>query len=146
MRTFEYRGFNHDGQAKRGLIEALDLKDAREKLSHQGVLAESVHVAGERKRWVWRRRDVLFTLETRAAFYRELASILGAGLPLSGALTLLVDAPEMGNNRSLIAGVRDGSGRGSRWRMRWKRPRPKSRRSRKPSCKPANDPGDSMKC
>ncbi len=112
MRTFEYRGFNHDGQAKRGLIEALDLKDAREKLSHQGVLAESVHVAGEGNRWVWRRRDMLFALETRAAFYRELASILGAGLPLSGALTLLVDAPEMGNNRSLIAGVRDRIGEG----------------------------------
>ncbi len=112
MRTFEYKGYSTGGEARRGLIEALDLKDAREKLSHQGVLAESVNPAGEARRWVWRRRDVLFTLDTRAAFYRELASILSAGLPLSGALTLLVDAPEMGNNRSLIAGIRDRIGEG----------------------------------
>lgn len=113
MRTFEYRGYHVNGKAQRGLIEALDPKDAREKLSHQGVLAASVAAAGENRRWVWRRRDVLFTLDTRAAFYRELASIVAAGLPLSGALTLLVDAPEMGNNRSLIAGVRDRIGEGA---------------------------------
>jgi len=113
MRTFEYRGFNHAGQSMRGLIEALDPKDAREKLAHQGVLAEAVQVAGEGKTWVWRRRDVLFTLDTRAAFYRELASVLAAGLPLSGALTLLVDAPEMGRNRPLIAGIRDRIGEGT---------------------------------
>ncbi len=107
MRTFEYRGYNEAGRSARGLIEALDLKDAREKLAHQGVLAESVHDAGRGTRWVWRRRDVLFTLDTRAAFYRELGSILAAGLPLSNALALLVDAPEMGPNRPLIAGIRD---------------------------------------
>ena len=112
MRTFEYKGFNHAGQSARGLIEALDIKDAREKLSHQGVLAESVHAAGQGRRWVWRRRDVLFTLDIRAAFYRELGSILAAGLPLSGALSLLIDAPEMGDNRSLIAGIRDRIGEG----------------------------------
>ncbi len=112
MRTFEYKGFNQQGHVRRGLIEALDPKDAREKLAQQGVLAESLQPAGETKLRVWRRRDVLFTLDTRGAFYRELASILGAGLPLSGALALLVDAPEMGNNRSLIAGIRDRIGEG----------------------------------
>jgi general secretion pathway protein F len=112
MRTFEYKGFNEAGQIRRGLIEALDLKDAREKLSHQGILAEAVQAAGRGRLWVWRRRDVTFALDTRAAFYRELGSVLAAGLPLSNALALLVDAPEMGNNRSLIAGIRDRIGEG----------------------------------
>lgn len=112
MRTFEYKGFNPAGHLRRGLVEALDVKDAREKLAQQGVLAESVQPAGQTGRRVWRRRDVLFELDTRAAFYRELASIIAAGLPLSGALALLVDAPEMGNNRPLIAGIRDRIGEG----------------------------------
>ncbi len=112
MRTFEYKGFNHAGQSARGLIQALDLKDARERLAHQGVLAESVAAAGQRKRWVWRRREVLFGLDIRAAFYREMASILHAGLSLSKALGLLMDAPEMGTNRPVIAGIRDRIGEG----------------------------------
>lgn len=107
MPTFEYKGYDQEGRVARGLIGALDLKDARERLAHQGILAESVQAAGRTRSWVWRRKDVLFTLDTRAAFYRELASILQAGIPLSGALSLLMEAPEMGSNRSLIAGIRD---------------------------------------
>lgn len=107
MPTFEYKGYDHAGQAARGLIEALDLKDAREKLTHQGVLPEWVQAAGNARTWVWRRRDLTFQLDARAVFYRELASILGAGLPLSQALALLMDAPEMGRDRAVIAGIRD---------------------------------------
>ncbi len=107
MRTFEYKGYNHAGQVARGLIQALDRKDAREKLSHQGVLAEAIQAAGEGRAWVWRRRDVLFTLDIRAAFYRELASILAAGLPLSNGLSLLMEAPEMGRNQTVVAGIGD---------------------------------------
>lgn len=107
MRTFEYQGLNPGGRTVKGLVQALDCKDAREKLAQDGVLAERVQIAGAGRRWVWRRRDVLFALETRGAFYRELASILGAGLSLSRSLELLMDAPEMGGNRSVIATIRD---------------------------------------
>lgn len=107
MRTFEYKGYNHAGQVARGLIQAIDRKDAREKLAHQGVLAEAIQAAGEGRAWVWRRRDVLFTLDVRAAFYRELASILAAGLPLSNGLALLTEAPEMGRNQTVVAGIGD---------------------------------------
>ena len=107
MRTFEYRGFTQAGHATRGLVEALDLKDARDRLSRQGVLAESVNPAGRRTPRAWRRHEVPFNFDTRAAFYRELGSILSAGIPLSGALGLLMDSPEMGANRPVIAGIRD---------------------------------------
>ncbi len=112
MRTFEYQGLNTSGRTVKGLVQALDPKDAREKLARDGILAERVQVAGAQRSWVWRRRDVLFALETRAAFYRELASILSAGLSLSRSLELLMDAPEMGANRSVIATIRDQVGEG----------------------------------
>jgi general secretion pathway protein F len=107
MRTFEYKGFDHAGQSARGLVQALDVKDAREKLAQQGVLAEWLEPAGARSGRLWSRRNRLFSLDTRAAFYRELASVIAAGLPLAQALNLLMDAPEMGHNRTVIAGIRD---------------------------------------
>ncbi len=106
MSTFEYRGYAQNGKATQGLIEALDLKQAREKLLRQGVLAESVRAAVDRRPvGSWRNRS--FMLDTRAAFYRELASMLAAGLPLANALALLLDAPEMGADRAVVAAIRD---------------------------------------
>lgn len=112
MRTFEYKGFSPSGQSERGLVEALDIKDAREKLARKGILAETVGPAGTSKRLAWRRSDVLFALDARAAVYRELASILKAGLPLTQALTLLMEAPELGRNRTIIASLRNLLGEG----------------------------------
>ena len=42
MKTFAYKGFDATGRAAQGLIEALDLKEAREKLQTRGVLPETV--------------------------------------------------------------------------------------------------------
>jgi len=106
MRTFEYKGFTTAGQSRRGLIEALDAKDAREKLAAQGVLAERVTIAGETgsHRHGWKTD---FGLETRAMIYRELGALLRAGLPLEHALETLLESPELGQDRSKIAGILD---------------------------------------
>jgi len=106
MRTFEYKGFTTAGQSRRGLIEALDPKDAREKLAAQGVLAERVSIAGETgsRQYGWKTN---FNLETRAMIYRELSALLRAGLPLERALETLLESPELGQNRSRIAGILD---------------------------------------
>lgn len=107
MKTFEYRGFNESGRLARGLIEALDLKEAREKLSHRGILAETIQPAGEaRVRTLFRSRAT-FDVDARALVYRELSALLTAGLPLAQSFQILIDAPELGANRSLLASVRD---------------------------------------
>ena len=107
MRTFEYTGYDRQGHAAKGLIEAFDLKDAREKLSHKGILARQVNPAGQLiLRW-WKRGGRVFTLETRAMVYRELAAVLSAGIPLANALAIMIDSPELGENRPLLAGIRD---------------------------------------
>ena len=99
MKTYQYKGFTTAGQACRGLVEALSVKEAREKLAAEGVLAERVSLTG---------RTVRFPAERRAVVYHELSALLDAGMPLLSALNILVDSPELRSSRVLLAGVRDG--------------------------------------
>ena len=39
MKTFEYRGYDSQGKSRRGLVEAATLKQAREQLAAEGILA-----------------------------------------------------------------------------------------------------------
>jgi general secretion pathway protein F len=88
-------------------VEALDLKDAREKLSGQGVFPERVVPAGNDTAGTWGRKSSSFSLDARAMIYRELSSLLKAGIPLSQALEILIGTPELGGSRAVLAGVRD---------------------------------------
>lgn len=102
MKTFAYRGFTRDGKRARGMIEALDPKDAREKLSTRGILPEFVEPArGSR---VGRAR---ITLLQRAEFYRELGALAKAGVPVVGALDLLLEAQPDGRGAHAMATLRD---------------------------------------
>jgi general secretion pathway protein F len=106
MRTFSYRGFREGGTACSGLIEALDLKDAREKLSTQGVMPERVQAAEGQRRGV-RWRQAAFHREARGEFYRELGILLRAGLPLLHALEVLLETPERDAGALALAALRD---------------------------------------
>ncbi len=104
MNTYEYRGFDKSGQSSRGLIEALTVKNAREKLAAGGVLAEKVSLSGSVSK---------FKVSQRSVTYRQLSALLGAGIPLEKALQLLVESPEMRNVQVILAGVRDRVREGS---------------------------------
>lgn len=98
MKTYEYKGFTVDAKVNRGLVEASTVKEAREKLALQGVLAEHIQTTGRRLR---------FPVAIRAIVYRELSALLRAGVPLSRALEILIDSPHTRGVRALLAGVRD---------------------------------------
>ncbi len=108
MRTFAYKGFDSAGTVRRGLIEAQDLKEAREKLLARGVLPQDVSpsesVTGS---LLGSPRRSSISAESRVAFYRELGVLLGAGLTLVAAMEILMESPELGVPPSLLAGVRD---------------------------------------
>lgn len=104
MNTFEYRGFDRNGQARKGLVEALNTKEARERLLRDGILAERVAVSGRR---------IAFSVSDRSLLYHELSSLLASGIPLVKALEILMESPEMGEGRILVAGVRDRIREGS---------------------------------
>lgn len=73
-------------------------KEAREQLAAEGVLAERLSFSG---------RHVRFTGAQRTIVYHQLAALLRAGIPLLRALDLMVQSPELGDARGLLAGVRD---------------------------------------
>ena len=107
MKTFAYKGYDATGRASQGLIEALDLKEAREKLQARGVLPERVaSVEGTAGGHASQRRAA-FSLDQRAMCYHELASLLQSGLPLVQALEILIQSPELGSNLARLASVRD---------------------------------------
>lgn len=105
MSTFVYRGFDQAGRAARGMIEALDPKEARERLTQRGVLAERLEAVSGRT--TARCRGHAFPIEQRAMIYRELAALLRAGLPLVSALDILIESPDQQEQAGLLAGVRD---------------------------------------
>ncbi len=108
MKTFVYKGYDSAGGVRRGLIDAADLKEAREKLVVRGILAETLaSAAGAGAPGLLSRRTPSFGVETRVAFYRELSVLLASGMPLVGALEVLLEAPELGAAAGLLAGVRD---------------------------------------
>lgn len=106
MTTFEYKGFDASGRAKSGLIEAVDLKDARKRLASQGLLPETLQaVGGKAARQA--ATHTAFPSEVRTMFYRELAALLGSGVALVPSLDVILQAPELDKARSLLAAVRD---------------------------------------
>lgn len=106
MITFEYNGFDERGRSVRGLLEALDAKDARKKLAARGVLAEDVREAGKAASQSLARKSA-FDVLARTMFYRELAALLDAGLALVPALEVILESPELGSVQRVLAGIRD---------------------------------------
>ncbi len=98
MKTFEYRGYDRGGGAQTGLIEGSDLKEARERLAGQGILAERLKETS---------RGISIRRSARAVIYRELNSLLSAGVPLAKGLDLLINSQEKPEVRSVLAAVRD---------------------------------------
>lgn len=107
MNTFEYRGLDLQGRTRKGLVEALDPKDAREKLSKSGVFVERIVQAGGRHPRARLFRSHGLSLDHRAVIYRELGALLRAGLPVVRALDILIESPEMGEASGILANVRD---------------------------------------
>lgn len=98
MKTYSYKGFDRDGKACRGLVEALTRKEAREKLAGRAILAEHVFPTGARVR---------LSSEVRSLVYRELAALLRAGMPMVRGLDILVSSPELSAYSGALAGIRD---------------------------------------
>ena len=107
MSTFRYRGFDPAGRPRHGFLDALDRKDAREKLVARGVWAEQVDPVAGDSAPAARGRRASFGLVARAALYRELGALVKAGIPLSSALDLLLETPDQERHANLLALLAD---------------------------------------
>ncbi len=103
MRTFRYSGFDREGRSRTGVIEASDPKEARVLLSKQGILPE--HIADVEAGGTAGSRA--FNLEERAILYRELSTLLKAGVPLLPAMQSLASMPEFLRSQLRLAAARD---------------------------------------
>ena len=105
MKTYAYRGYGAGGASCKGLVEAASPKAAREKLAKAGVLVDRLSTGGA--------RNAGLPPSRRGVLYRELASLLKAGMPLVTALGTLLKTPDLEPFAGVLASVRDQVREGS---------------------------------
>jgi general secretion pathway protein F len=120
MPVYAYKGVTQAGRATKGFVDAENQRAARAKLRRDGVfptdLAESAGRAaqrvgekksGEKKsRFSFSIRRGVSTLDLALAT-RQLATLIGAGIPLVEALGALTEQVESTRLKSVLGGARD---------------------------------------
>ncbi len=106
MTAFRYHALNAQGHAQRGTLEADSARHARAQLRAQGLVPTEVQAlvptqAGFWQRELWPTR--VFTATERALWWRQLASLVAAGLPLERSLTALRDEATQPSQAQLMA-------------------------------------------
>ena len=108
MPAYTFEALDAQGKARTGVLEAENAKAARSQLRSQGLvplgvtaLAASVQTAGASR---WSRR--VFNSTGLSVWTRQLAGLVGAGLPLERALTALADEADSPAQRDLVAHLR----------------------------------------
>ncbi len=124
MPVYAFKGVNEAGRSTRGFVDAESARAARVKLRRDGVFltelaensgaAAAVDPGSERGS----RRIQLPTLRRvppleLALATRQLATLLGAGVPLLSALSALTEQVEHAHLKSVLGGVRDRVNQGA---------------------------------
>ena len=108
MPAFKYEALNAAGKTTTGLIEADNARAARALVRAQSLVPlEVTQIAAERGAGAsarWKRR--VFNATGLAVWTRQLAGLVGSGLPLERALTALSDEAEDARERELVAHLR----------------------------------------
>ena len=115
MAVYEYKGLTQDGRESAGIVDAESPKTARLKLRKSGIFPTEIQEGGETSRRVplmiqirsslsWGDR---ITPQEVAILTRQMATLLGAGLPLMEALAALTEQVEKPALRRIVAGIRE---------------------------------------
>ncbi len=112
MPVFEYTAINPSGKDIKGLVDAESLRTARQKLRTQGIfptsIVESNEVAKSSRRDVKRFfQSNRVTTKELAVATRQLATLVGAGLPLVSALAALSDQTDAPVLKRITIDVRE---------------------------------------
>ena len=116
MPAFKFEALDAAGKSSSGLVEAENAKAARSQLRAQALVplaVTPVTVAGPAdgtpRRWSRR----VFDTTALAVWTRQMAELVGAGLPLERALTALADEAEQPRQRELIVHLKSEVNAGS---------------------------------
>lgn len=110
MPLYRYKALNPRGELLEGQMEAASDAEVAMRLQEQGHLPMEARLASEvRGGTSWRSmlRTQPLAGQRLVQFTQQLATLLGAGQPLDRALSILLDMPEEGRTRDIIADVRD---------------------------------------
>jgi general secretion pathway protein F len=114
--AYKFEALDAAGKAKTGLLEADNARAARSQLRAQALVPLQVTAVGAAandgslKRFTSRR---VFSRTSLAVWTRQLAGLVGAGLPLERALTALADEAEDSRQRELVAHLKSEVNAGS---------------------------------
>ena len=115
MPAYKFEALDVNGKAATGLLDAENAKAARSQLRAQSLvplgvtLVASAGTQGEGLRFTRR----VFNATSLAVWTRQLAGLVGAGLPLERALTALSEEAEDPRQRELVAHLRSEVNSGS---------------------------------
>ncbi|MDF1553699.1 MAG: type II secretion system inner membrane protein GspF [Deferrisomatales bacterium] len=116
MAVFEYEGLDGRGKAVRGIVDAEGTRAARLKLKRQGVFATRVTEAQQTEKAAGRSRLGLLGrgigVRDLSLITRQVATLLGAGLPLVAALGSLLEQVDAERTRRILSQVREGVNEG----------------------------------
>ena len=115
MPAFKFEALNAAGKTTTGLVEADTARAARAQLRAQSLVpleVTQVGSAGTHGKGIQFTRRV-FSSTTLAVWTRQLAGLVGSGLPLERALTALSDEAEDPKQRELVAHLRSEVNAGS---------------------------------
>ena len=106
MPAYAFEALHPDGQSRKGTLEADTAKAARSQLRSQGLVPLQVQAvaASTQAASRWSRR--VFGGSALAVWTRQLAGLVGSGLPLERALSSLSSEAETEAERNLVAQLR----------------------------------------
>lgn len=123
MPAYRFEALQTDGVSRKGVLEADSLKSARTQLRSQSLvplLVEAIasgSAEGSDKLLPWWQRPIgnsrAFSTSERAVWTRQLAGLVGSGLPIERALTALAEESEHEKQRHLMAAIRSEVNSGS---------------------------------
>jgi general secretion pathway protein F len=112
MPVYNYKALKQDGGSDAGVIDADSPKDARLKLKNRRLHVTDLQaVGGESKPGAPKKIRFTFFKRRRpdqvAMLTRQLATLLGSGIPMIGALTALIDQVEYRDLKAAMMDVRE---------------------------------------
>ena len=112
MPAYSFEALQNDGALRKGVIEADSAKAARSQLRAQSLVPLAVQALASNtaeKKSIWQYQigsSKCFSANALAVWTRQLASLVGSGLPLERALAALSDEAESEKQAHLVANLR----------------------------------------
>jgi general secretion pathway protein F len=118
MAVYEYRGLDPAGRDLKGIIDADSPRLARAKLRRSGIFPTEILIDRHMKKSGVERVSIgalvsRISIQEISIMTRQMATLVGAGLPIVEALTALIDQTENVRLKKVITQVRESVNEGS---------------------------------